>query len=82
MVMRLRLAPSWRSDGRHAIGGGLDAAVQGALEIGPTHRALEGQLAELRDAAINSLREALAPLARGDTVVLPGSIWIVTARAG
>ena len=32
-----------------AIGGGLDAAVQGALEIGPTHRALEGQPAELRD---------------------------------
>jgi SAM-dependent methyltransferase len=65
-----------------AIGGGLDAAVQGALEIGPTHRALEGQPAELRTAAINSLREALAPLARGDTVVLPGSIWIVTARVG
>lgn len=64
-----------------AIGGGLDAAVQGALEIGPTHRALEDQPAELRDAAINSLREALAPLAKGDTVVLPGSIWIVTARA-
>jgi SAM-dependent methyltransferase len=65
-----------------AIGGGLDAAVQGALEIGPTHRALEGQPPELRQAAINSLREALAPLARGDNVVLPGSIWIVTARAG
>ena len=64
-----------------AIGGGLDAAVQGALEIGPTHRALEGQPAELRDAAINSLREALAPLAKGNTVALPGSIWIVTARA-
>jgi len=65
-----------------AIGGGLDAAVQGALEIGPTHRALEGQPPELRAAAINSLRQALAPLAKGDTVVLPGSIWIVTARAG
>ena len=64
-----------------AIGGGLDAAVQSALEIGPTHRALEGQPAEIRAAAIQSLREALAPLARGDTVVLPGSIWIVTARA-
>jgi hypothetical protein len=46
------------------------------------HRALEGQPAELRAAAINSLREALAPFARGDTVVLPGSVWIVTARAG
>ena len=65
-----------------AVGRGLDAAVQGALEIGPTHRALEGQPAELRAAAIASLREALAPLAKGDTVVLPGSVWIVTARAG
>ena len=64
-----------------AIGRGLDAAVEGALEIGPAHRALEGQPAELRAAATRSLREALAPLAKGDTVVLPGSIWIVTAKA-
>ena len=64
-----------------AIGRGLDAAVQGALEIGPAHRALEGQPADIRAAAVNSLREALAPLTRGDTVVLPGSVWIVTARA-
>ena len=64
-----------------ATGRGLDAAVQSALEIGPTHRALEGQPAEIRTAAIQSLREALAPLAKGDTVVLPGSIWIVTASA-
>ena len=63
-----------------AIGRGLDAAVQSALEIGPTHRALEGQPAELRTAAVASLREMLAPLARGDTVVLPGSVWIVTAK--
>jgi len=64
-----------------AIGRGLEAAVQGALEIGPVNRALDGQPAELRTAAVNSLREALTPLAKGDTVVLPGSIWIVTARA-
>jgi len=64
-----------------AIGRGLEAAVQGALEIGPAHRALEGQPDELRAAAVNSLREALAPLAKGDTVPLPGSVWIVTARA-
>lgn len=65
-----------------AVGRGLEAAVQSALEIGPTHRALEGQPAELRAAAIASLREALAPLSKGDTVVLPGSVWIVTARTG
>ena len=64
-----------------AIGGGLDAAVQSALEIGPASRALEGQAPELRAAAANSVREALAPFASGQTVPLPGSIWIVTASA-
>src|ERR1700710_2212576 len=41
-----------------AIGRGLEAAVQGALEIGPAHRALEGAPDDVRAAAINSLREA------------------------
>ena len=65
-----------------AIGRGLDGAVQGAFEIGPASRALEGQPEELRAAAANSIREALATFAKGDTVLLPASIWIVTARAG
>jgi len=64
-----------------AIGRGLDAAVQGALEIGPASRALEGQPDEVRAAATNSIREALSAYAKGETVPLPGSIWIVTARA-
>ena len=64
-----------------ANGRGLDAAVQGALEIGPASRALEGQPPELRAAATNSIREALATFAKGETVPLPASIWIVTARA-
>jgi SAM-dependent methyltransferase len=64
-----------------AIGGGLDAAVQGAFEIGPASRAMEGQAPELRAAATNSVREALAPFARGQAVPLPASIWIVTASA-
>jgi len=64
-----------------ATGRGLDAAVEATLEIGPAHRALEGQPPELRTAARNSIREALAPFAKGDTVALPGSIWIVTAKA-
>jgi len=63
-----------------AIGGGLDAAVQSVLGIGPSNRALEGQPAEIRAAAIQSIREMLTPLARGNTVPLAGSIWIVTAR--
>jgi SAM-dependent methyltransferase len=64
-----------------AIGRGLDAAVQGALEIGPASRALEGHPDDVRTAATNAIREALIPFARGQTVPLPASIWIVTARA-
>jgi ubiquinone/menaquinone biosynthesis C-methylase UbiE len=63
------------------IGRGLDAAVQAALEIGPASRALEGQPPDLRAAATDSIREALAPFVRGPAVLLPASIWIVTARA-
>jgi hypothetical protein len=63
-----------------AVGQGLDAAVKSALEIGPAHRALEGQPADLVAAAAKSIREALAPFASGQAVALPASIWIVTAR--
>jgi SAM-dependent methyltransferase len=63
-----------------AIGRGLDAAVQGVLEIGPAHRALEGQPPDVVAAATNSVREVLAPLLKGNTVPLAGSIWIVTAK--
>jgi SAM-dependent methyltransferase len=64
-----------------AVGRGLDAAVESALEIGPASRALEGQPSDLRAAATLSIREALAPFARGNTVPLAASIWIVTASA-
>lgn len=64
-----------------AIGRGLDAAVQGALEIGPASRALQDQPEDVREAARASIREALAQFAKGASVTLPGAIWIVTARA-
>ena len=64
-----------------AIGRGLDAAAKAALQIGPASRALDGHPLEVRAAAEQSVREALAPFARGNNVSLPGSIWIVTARA-
>jgi ubiquinone/menaquinone biosynthesis C-methylase UbiE len=64
-----------------AIGRGLDAAVQSALEIGPAARALEGHPPEVRAAATNSIREALSAFAKGQSVLLPASVWIVTARA-
>ena len=64
-----------------AIRRGLDAAVEGALEIGPASRALQGASVELRAAAKDSIREVLVPFVRGESVPLPASIWIVTARA-
>jgi len=63
-----------------AVGGGLEAAVEAALEIGPTARALAEQPPELVAAATGSIREALKPFVRGQAVLLPASIWIVTAR--
>jgi SAM-dependent methyltransferase len=62
-----------------ATGRGLDAAVEAALEIGPAARALEGQPGDVITAATHSIRDALAPFVRGQSVPLPASIWIVTA---
>jgi SAM-dependent methyltransferase len=64
-----------------AVGRGLDAALESALEIGPSARALAEQSDEVRTAATQSIREALAPFAKGQSVPLPASIWIVTAKA-
>lgn len=64
-----------------AAGRGLEAAVQGALEIGPASRSLEGQPPDVVSAAIGAIREALTPFARGQSVLLPGAIWLVTATA-
>lgn len=64
-----------------AIGGGLDAAVDGSLQIGPASRALQGHPPETVEAAKGSIREALAPFVEGQSVALPGAIWIVTAKA-
>jgi len=65
-----------------AIGRGLDAAVETTLQIGPASRALDGHPQEVRAAATRSIRETLTPFLRGDSVPLPASIWIVTARPG
>lgn len=63
-----------------AVGRGLDAAVQGALEMGPAARALADQPPEVVAAAAQSIREALAPHVRGEMVPLDAAIWIVTAK--
>ena len=62
-----------------AVGRGLDAAVDGALLIGPVSRALDGQPPDLVAAATHSIRAALAPLQKGDTISLDGAVWIATA---
>ena len=64
-----------------AAGKGIDAAVQGALEIGPASRALEGHPPDVVASGIQSIREALTPFAKGQSVLLPGAIWLVTALA-
>lgn len=62
-----------------AVGHGLDAAVDGALSIGPVSRALDGQPPDLMAAVTHSIRAALAPLQKGDTVSLGAAVWIATA---
>jgi SAM-dependent methyltransferase len=62
-------------------GGGLEAAVQSTLEIGPAARALAEQSPAVITAATNSISEALEPFVRDRTVCLPAAIWIVTANA-
>ena len=62
-----------------AVGRGLDAAVDGALLIGPVSRALDGQPPDLVAAVTHSIRAALAPLQKGDTISLDGAVWIATA---
>jgi SAM-dependent methyltransferase len=62
-----------------AVGRGLDAAVNGALLIGPVSRVLENQPPEARAAVANSIRSALASMQEGETVPLGASVWIVTA---
>lgn len=64
-----------------AVGRGIDAALESALEIGPAARALTDQPADVVAAATQSIREALTPFVSGQSVALPASIWIVTAQA-
>jgi SAM-dependent methyltransferase len=64
-----------------ARGKGLDEAAASVVMVGPASRALEGQMPEIRRAAVASVRSALVPYAKGATVPLAAAIWIVTATA-
>jgi ubiquinone/menaquinone biosynthesis C-methylase UbiE len=62
-----------------ADGGGLEAAVEMAMGVGPASRALDNQPAALLAAAADSLRAALAPHQVGPAVSLASAVWLVTA---
>ena len=63
-----------------ANGGGLAAAVESALAIGPAARALAGAGEEVLRNAEAAIRVALEPHRRGESVRLGAAIWIVTAN--
>lgn len=63
-----------------AAGGGLDAAVENMLEIGPTSRAFDRGDKATRAKLAEALRAALAPHVKGRSVPLGAAIWIVTAK--
>ncbi|HEX4112134.1 MAG TPA: methyltransferase domain-containing protein [Stellaceae bacterium] len=58
-------------------GAGMDAAVHQTMTIGAASRALQDQPDTVRAAVAQSIRTALAPYAKGQSVELPGAIWIV-----
>ena len=60
-------------------GRGLDHGVTVALSIGPVSRALEGQPQDKVDATAAAIHTMLARHRDGDSVLLKGAMWIVTA---
>ena len=62
-----------------AAGHGLDEAVRGALEIGPASRAAEGQPDDIRQKIAAGIRTAYTPYVKGNSVLIPAAIWVVTA---
>ncbi len=62
-----------------AAGGMLDDAVLQSSEMGPAKRALMDQPDNIRAAALDSIRRALAPYASSEGVKLRGAVWLVAA---
>jgi SAM-dependent methyltransferase len=62
-----------------AAGRGLEAAVDQSTQIGVVNGALRGQPAEAVEAAIGSIREALAARLDGVSVRLRGAMWLVSS---
>jgi SAM-dependent methyltransferase len=58
----------------------IEDAVHMASEVGPLSRVLADQPAAIRDRALDAVHAAFARRAKGDTVIIDGAAWIVTAR--
>ena len=61
-------------------GGGLAAAVDFLLSVGPASAALREADAASRAAAAAAVREAIRPFARGSDVVMDAAVWVCSAR--
>lgn len=60
--------------------GGLDEAVEQALEIGPLSRLLKDVPEDVRARAAAAVRAALAKHLTADGIILPAACWLITAR--
>jgi SAM-dependent methyltransferase len=86
-VTRILTASGWASPRTRkreflldiAAGHGLDEAVVQSTQIGAVNSWLRGQPPEVVEAAVASLRAALAPFQDGARVCLPGTVWLVQA---
>jgi hypothetical protein len=63
-----------------ACGSGIEEALEAAMALGSTSRALKDQGPKTRAAVATSIRRALQPYQRGKQVVLTGAIWLVNAN--
>jgi SAM-dependent methyltransferase len=59
----------------------VDRATEFATQVGPASRALIGAAPAAQAAATTAIRDALADYDGPSGVILPGSVWFVTARA-
>ncbi|HYA18624.1 MAG TPA: class I SAM-dependent methyltransferase [Bryobacteraceae bacterium] len=67
-------------DIRMHVGSDLESAVRQSTEMGPAKRALADQPEDLRNAAIESIRRALASYVTPAGVTLSGAVWLVGAE--
>lgn len=60
--------------------GGLDEAVDSAVELGPLRRLLADVSQDVRARAVDAVRDALAKHLTQDGVALPAACWLIRAR--